>query len=29
MHLGEDLECFDFELSDAEMSLIENIGTLR
>ncbi len=29
MHLGEDLECFDFELSESEMSLIENIGTLR
>lgn len=29
IHLGEDLECFDFELSEAEMSLVENIGASR
>jgi diketogulonate reductase-like aldo/keto reductase len=29
MHLGEDLECFGFELSETEMSLIENVGASR
>jgi diketogulonate reductase-like aldo/keto reductase len=29
IHLSEDLECFDFELSEADMSLIESVGSLR
>lgn len=29
IHLGEDLECFEFELSDADMALVEAVGTLR